>query len=127
LNLLIDTQALLWFTCGDKKLSRNARAAIEKTTSNRFISMASWWEIAIKIRLDKIGIELPLKEFIRRREEEGFRTLDINTDHLSGLVTLPLHHRDPFDRLIIAQARHEGMAICTYDRSFREYGARIIW
>lgn len=127
MNLLIDTQAILWFINGDRRLGRNARAAIQKKTNTCYVSMASWWEMAIKIRLNKLGLEIPLKEFIRRREAEGFRTLDIHTDHVSGLIALPLHHRDPFDRLIIAQARHDGMTICTYNDAFKEYGVRVIW
>lgn len=127
MNLLIDTQAILWFIEGDQRLGRNARTAIEKKANTCFISMASWWEIAIKVRLNKLGLEIPLKEFIRRREAEGFRTLDIQADHVSVLTTLPLHHRDPFDRLIIAQARQDGMSICTCDDAFREYDVRVIW
>jgi PIN domain nuclease of toxin-antitoxin system len=127
LNLLVDTHALLWFCAGDPQLSSDARRAIEVPDTTNYVSMASWWEIAIKCSLGKLRIDDPLEGFIARRADEGFRVLPIETQHLTKLTDLPFHHRDPFDRLLVSQAIHENMPICTSDRHFRSYDVRVVW
>lgn len=126
MNLLLDTHALLWFTAGDERLSPAARAAIENPATTPLISMASWWEIAIKCSLKKLVLDDSLDRFVSRRLDEGFRILPIETAHLSGLIKLPYHHRDPFDRLIIAQAMHERMTVCSSDDHFSLYPIPLI-
>ena len=127
MNLLVDTCALLWFTAGDSRLSVKARKAIEASGTTKYVSVASWWEMAIKCSLQRLTLDDPLDVFMARRVDEGFRILPIETQHLPALVDLPFHHRDPFDRLIICQAMHENMPICTGDAAFEEYDVRTIW
>ncbi len=127
MNLLLDTHALLWFVAGDERLSSPARQTIEDPDTTCYVSIASWWEIAIKCSLDKLKLAAPLESFMADRVAEGFRVLPIETRHLPALATLPLHHRDPFDRLIICQAMAENMPICTGDPSFKAYESKAIW
>jgi PIN domain nuclease of toxin-antitoxin system len=127
MNLLLDTHALLWFVAGDARLADLARQTIESKDTVNHISMASWWEIAIKCSLGKLSIADPLDEFMKQRTREGFRLLPVEPQHLHPLVDLPFHHRDPFDRLIICQAMAEHMAICTGDANFRQYPVRLVW
>jgi PIN domain nuclease of toxin-antitoxin system len=126
-NLLVDTHAMLWFVVGDDRLSPTARAAIESPETTSYISVASWWEVAIKCSLNKLRIDHPLEEFMTHRVDEGFRVLSIDTQHLPALATLPFHHRDPFDRLIISQAMSESMPICTSDNHFSSYDVQLVW
>ena len=127
MNLLLDTDVMLWFVAGDARLVRRARQAIEAKDTVNHISMASWWEIAIKCSLGKLRIDDPLDEFMKQRTGEGFRLLPVEPQHLHSLVELPFHHRDPFDRLIVCQAMVENMAICTGDENFRRYPVRLVW
>ena len=127
MNLLLDTHALLWFVAGDARLTRRSRQAIEAEDTVNYISMASWWEIAIKCSLGKLSIGDPLDEFMKQRTGEGFRLLPLESHHLPPLVELPFHHRDPFDRLIVCQAMVENMAICTGDENFKRYPVKLIW
>lgn len=127
MNLLLDTQAMLWFVSGDAKLSEKARQLIQEDDTVNYISIASWWETAIKCSLGKLRLDIPLAEFIEQRIAEGFRVLSIEPQHLPRLVSLPFHHRDPFDRLIISQAISEDMPLCTSDSRFASYGVPVIW
>ncbi len=127
MNLLVDTHALLWFAAGDERLSRNARSAIESQDTTTFVSIASWWEIAIKCSLDKLRLDTSLEDFMADRIDEGFRVLRIEMLHLPRLAALPFHHRDPFDRLIICQALAEDMSVCTGDGQFKPYGVGLVW
>ena len=127
MNLLLDTHVMLWFVAGDERLSATARTLIESSDTVSYVSIASWWEIAIKCGLGRLRIDAPLAAFMAARVEEGFRVLSIDMQHLPALATLPFHHRDPFDRLIVCQAMAENMAICTGDTHFRPYPIRLVW
>lgn len=127
MNLLVDTHAMLWFAAGDGRLSPAARAAIESRENTSYVSIASWWEIAIKCSVGRLQLELPLADFMSDRIDEGFRVLPIDTSHLPALTNLPFHHRDPFDRLIISQAMAESMPVCTGDNRFAAYDVEIAW
>jgi PIN domain nuclease of toxin-antitoxin system len=126
-NLLVDTHAMLWFVAGDERLSPKARQAIESPGATIYISIASWWEMAIKCSLDKLQLAKPIEQFMAERVEEGFRVLSVEMRHLPALVALPFHHRDPFDRLIICQAMLERMPVCTSDSQFAAYDIERIW
>jgi len=126
-NLLVDTHALLWFVAGDSHLTDRARKAIEDRDAINYVSMATWWEIAIKCSLGRLELSDPLDVFVAQRLDEGFRVLPIETHHLPALLDLPFHHRDPFDRLIICQAILEDMTVCTGDAEFRHYAVRVLW
>lgn len=127
MNLLLDTHALLWFVSGDPRLSRKVRKAIEHSENVSYISMASWWEMAIKCSLGKLKLDDSLDIFFEQRLEEGFRILPIEAKHIISLVNLPFHHRDPFDRLILCQAMTESLPIYSGDPNFSKYKVRVLW
>ncbi len=127
MNVLLDTHALLWFVAGDARLSSLARQTIEADETVNYVSMASWWEIAVKCSIGKLTLDDSLDLFMKQRTAEGFRTLPLEPQHLHPLVELPFHHRDPFDRLIICQSMVENMAICTCDENFKRYPVSLIW
>lgn len=105
MRLLLDTHAFLWFIMGSANISVNARALIESPANERLLSVVSLWEIAIKTSLGKLTLSASFNELIPAQLKlNGIDLLNINVNHLSTLTTLPFHHRDPFDRLIIAQA-----------------------
>ena len=92
-----------------------------------FFSIASVWEMAIKVGLQRLSLPQPFDEYIAAKLESGFELLPIECEHASIASTLPHHHRDPFDRMIIAQGLHEEMPIVTIDSIFRDYKAKVIW
>jgi len=124
MHLLVDTQALLWFEAGDKRLSPTAKAAITNPDNIRSVSLASLWEIAIKLSIGKLELDVTFNEVLAL---SGYRHLAIEPAHLSVVRNLPLHHRDPFDRLIIAQATHLQLPIVSSDGQFDSYGVQRIW
>ncbi|MGO8896939.1 MAG: type II toxin-antitoxin system VapC family toxin [Isosphaeraceae bacterium] len=128
MNLLLDTHAWLWFVLGNTQLSASARNHILDPASVNFISPASYWEISIKISLGRYTLNANYKQFMRQAiVGNGFRFLHISPRHTEQVSTLPLHHRDPFDRLLIAQAMVEGMAIVSNDGNFAPYGVHVVW
>jgi PIN domain nuclease of toxin-antitoxin system len=127
MNLLLDTHALLWFLGGDKQLSKKAKAAIEDSNNTCYISIASCWEITIKYSLGKLQLEASLEELFDEIEKEKFIVLPISPEHLKTLSTLKFHHKDPFDRLIIAQAKKEKCVLVSADEYFVKYPINIVW
>ena len=128
MNLLLDTHAWLWFVLGDSRLSETARSHILDSAHAKFVSPASYWEISIKISLGKYVLHAPYGEFMQQAiGGNGFGVLAIEPVHTEQVSRMPFHHRDPFDRLLIAQATVEGMAIVTNDEQFPAYGPNIIW
>ena len=128
MRVLLDTHALIWFLEGDKRLSVLAKDAIESAENTKLVSTASSWEIAIKSSLGKLTLPIPFAELVPGKLEKlGFVLLEIKSQHLHTLHDLPLHHRDPFDRLILAQASTEKISLITCDPHFKAYGVDIIW
>ena len=128
MNVLLDTHAWLWFALGDPQLSDKARDIILDSAHTKFVSPASYWEISIKISQGKYVLSMPYRQFIRQAiVANGFRYLHISPRHTERVATLPFHHRDPFDRLLIAQALAERMALVTNDSGLVVYGASLIW
>jgi PIN domain nuclease of toxin-antitoxin system len=128
MNILIDTQSIIWFAENNTLLSKTARAAIEDADNTCYVSMASFWEMSIKINLGKLSVNgLTLSEFMNEVAENDFKTLDIQRAHIFENALLPLHHRDPFDRLIVAQAITEDMHIVSNDDAFDAYSITRIW
>jgi PIN domain nuclease of toxin-antitoxin system len=128
MNLLLDTQALLWYLRNDPRLSPGARAAIEDPGNVKFVSVVSGWEIAIKTSLGKLTLTLPFKElFPSHVEDQGFQILPVQSRHLYPLVDMPRHHGDPFDRLLVAQALSEDFTVVGNDAAFDAYGVRRLW
>jgi PIN domain nuclease of toxin-antitoxin system len=128
MNLLLDTHAWLWFVLGNPLLSPAARAAILDPANRKFVSPASYWEISIKISLGKYALAVPYPQFIRQAiVGNGFHFLHISPRHTERVSTLAFHHRDPFDRLLIAQALVDGTTIVSNDGDFPPYGVPLIW
>lgn len=108
MRALLDTSSFLWFIGGSKKLSAKAREVMENYDNELVMSVASLWEIAIKLSIGKLELSEPFDRLIPEKiEENAIDILQINLSHLSAMMRLPLHHRDPFDRLIIAQGIFE--------------------
>lgn len=128
MKILLDTHAFLWLNAGDPALSDRARSTIEDGGNERYLSIASIWEIAIKVSLKKLDLTVDLTELVDEGAiASGIAVLDIAVAHARGVAHLPFHHRDPFDRLLIAQAKAEGLAIVGKDEAFDAYGVRRIW
>ncbi|MBU6326735.1 MAG: type II toxin-antitoxin system VapC family toxin [Verrucomicrobia bacterium] len=128
MRLLIGTHALLWFCEGNSMLSPKARAAMEDDANERFVSHASAWEVAIKVSIGKLKLETDYRMiFPGVLEANGFVFLPPAVEHYKAVITLPRHHGDPFDRLIIAQAQVEGLTILTSDEDFPAYEVPLLW
>jgi PIN domain nuclease of toxin-antitoxin system len=127
-RLLLDTHAFLWFVLGDPQLSARARALIEDRNNEKLISPASYWELAIKISTGKYLLHEPYQDFMRRAiADNGFVILPIEPRHTAVVATLPFHHRDPFDRLLIAQAIVEQIPILSNDPVLDAYPVTRLW
>ena len=125
---LLDTHVLLWAAGNPKQLSNKCRFILERRKEDRFFSMASVWEIAIKSGLGKLTLPTSCEEFITTCQSDlGFSVLSLELRHVCATERIELHHRDPFDRIIIAQALNEGLAILSQDSSFDSYGIQRIW
>lgn len=123
---LIDTHALLWFLKDDKQLSQKALEIIE--TSDIKVSIASLWEIAIKTSLGKLVLPAPFEViFPQQLYINDIEILQASVKHLSQLNQLEFHHRDPFDRLLIAQAMVDDMTLVSRDTAFKDYDVKVIW
>ena len=128
MTLLLDTHTLLWFLTNDSRLSAPARGAVEDSANVAHVSAGSLWEVAIKVALGKLRLPAPYADiFPRQLEVNGFGLLPITPAHCATLLTLPFHHRDPFDRLLLAQAKTEGMILVTDDGQFAPYGVAQLW
>lgn len=128
MRVLLDTHALLWWLIDDPELSRAARAAIAATANTVFVSAASAWEIATKVRLGKLPQAAGLAgDFSGELARAGFEALPISALHGIRAGLLPGPHKDPFDRMLIAQAQAEGTPIISRERVFDGYGIRRIW
>ncbi len=124
--LLLDTHAWLWFVRGDARLSSDAHVAIEGARSRTYVSIASIWEVAIKTAIGKMTWHESLDEFVKR-EIKAFHVLPISVEHVLRTSQLPLEHRDPFDRMLAAQAIHENLTIVSADEVFDRYGVDRLW
>ncbi len=127
MRLLLDTHAFLWFIGGDRQLSMSARRLIEDESNIRYLSIASAWEIAIKVGVGKLDLRMPLAAFWDQIPGNGITLLSIGIEQLSVIAELPLHHRDPFDRLLIAQTLAERLPIVSADALFDTYPITRLW
>jgi PIN domain nuclease of toxin-antitoxin system len=128
MRLLLDTHALQWFCEGSSELSPAARSAMEDGRNECYVSHATAWEIAVKTGLGKLELRVLYGElFPSAVLANGFSMLTPDVRHYGNLIQLPQHHRDPFDRLLIAQAMSENLTIVTCDPHFPAYGVPILW
>ena len=128
MNLLLDTQAFLWLDSDQAKLSAPARQACANPENTLWLSVASAWEMQIKTALSKLRLARPLGQIIAEQQTaNGLQVLTVNLAHVLALQALPPHHKDPFDRLLIAQAKSEGWDIVSKDPEFAAYGVPVIW
>lgn len=128
MRLLLDTHAFLWFIEGSSRLSLDARVAIEDVNNERYLSVASLWEMSIKAAAGKLEITRPIQTLIQRHiEGNGISLLPIHGEHLETLIELPNHHKDPFDRVILAQAHVEDLVLISCDGHFAAYDIELLW
>ena len=128
MTLLLDTHAVLWFWWADSQLSAAAMAAICDPSARKLVSPASVWEVAIKVSQKKLDIGGPFRGFFpQSMAHNNFEWLPMTDDHFATLADLPFHHKDPFDRLLIAQALAEGIPIVSADAAFDAYGVTRLW
>lgn len=128
MNYLLDTHTFLWFINGDSELSVRAQTLIEDPSNSIYLSVASVWEMAIKVSLGKLAMPSPFTDFVAEQlSENSLRLLEIQLEHAGAVATLPFHHRDPFDRLIIVQSLSENMPIIGRDQIFDVYGVQRHW
>jgi PIN domain nuclease of toxin-antitoxin system len=127
-RLLLDTHALLWWLDGDRSLTRRARAAIADEDNVILVSAVSAWEITTKARLGKLpGAGAVAADVAGAVASQGFSSLDINMRHAQRAGRLPGEHRDPFDRMLIAQAQLEDVMLVSNERAFDAYGVSRLW
>ena len=127
MNAILDTHAFLWALAGDARMSRHARD-IFAGPADLSLSIASIWEILIKVQSGKLPFPRPAIPYVLSRlAENRIECLPITIDHLLALERLPMHHRDPFDRMLIAQSMEEDRPIITADPMFKQYSIRVIW
>lgn len=126
MRILVDTHVVLWYLEGDQGLSKTRRQAIVDARNDIFVSIASLWEISIKISIAKLKISRPVSDILLQFSGQGISVLPIMPGHVMQVATLPFHHRDPFDRMLIAQSQVEFLSIMTNDDIFAEYGIRSL-
>jgi PIN domain nuclease of toxin-antitoxin system len=127
MSFLLDTHVILWFLNGDRNLSEKAMRIILNPEYTKYVSIASVWEVAIKIGLKKLCFPENTQGFLQAINKNGFELCPISPNYVLELEKLPLHHRDPFDRILIATAKYEGMPIITVDANIRLYPVESIW
>ncbi len=128
MKLLLDTHAFLWFLAGDKQLSSKARRRLEDPRNESFLSIASVWEMAIKVGIGKLRLGDELDVLVDRGARDNrIALLPIARRHAIAVASLPAHHGDPFDRMLVAQASAEDMTLIARDAAFDDYAVRRIW
>jgi PIN domain nuclease of toxin-antitoxin system len=127
MNYLLDTHTALWCAANSTSLSKIARQTLLDPAGRCFVSIVSAWEVAVKSSIGKMNIVGGVSEFYRIIDENGFSLLPIDRKHIEIVETLPFHHRDPFDRILIATAMSERMSIVTADANMRLYEVACVW
>ncbi len=127
MTLLLDTHAIIWFLDGSPLLSENARTAILNPNNERLVSVASIWELSIKSGLGKFSFDGGMSGFLKLLDVNGFDILPISVEHAISVASLHQHHRDPFDRLLVAQCACEGFTLVSTDPEIQRYGIRMLW
>ncbi len=123
MRYLLDTNIFLWWVDDDKRLKRLFRQVIEDEANIIFVSVVNAWEMSIKQKIGKLNLKIKLKNYF---EKYDFEILNINLNHILILDTLPLYHRDPFDRLLIAQAKAEKLTLLSVDAKIKKYDVKVL-
>jgi PIN domain nuclease of toxin-antitoxin system len=127
-KILADTHTFLWFVTDAPQLSAKAKTLLEDDETERLFSIASVWEIAIKASLGKLTLRKPLEEFLPEQlAANRFTLLNISVEHAFQIAHLPLHHRDPFDRMLVAQCLTENLPLVSSDAALDAYGIKRLW
>ena len=127
MKLLLDTHIFIWWADQPEKLSPAALSALEDENNELLLSVASVWEMQIKIQLGKLKLSLPLKELVKNQQETNDLTISpVALSHVLALDALPFHHKDPFDRLLIAQSIEEDLTLVTADSQFFAYSVKLL-
>jgi PIN domain nuclease of toxin-antitoxin system len=124
---LLDTHTFLWFVSGDNQLPEKAKKVIEDMQQACFLSVASLWEITIKLQNQKLELGVSLKELFEFIERNQIEIIPVNMEHLLLLSNLPMHHNDPFDRLIVCQSISEGLVLISKDKQLKYYPVELLW
>lgn len=128
MKLLLDSHAFIWWSSEPEKLSSRARTGFEDSNNVLLLSVASVWEMQIKLQLGKLKLVAPLRTLIENQQRNnGLQILRIDIEHAFTLDTLPLHHKDPFDRMLIAQANTEELFVVSKDEIFKAYPVKLLW
>lgn len=125
---LLDTHVLLWLDAEPTKLSSTVSTILKNRENLLLFSYASVWEMQVKQQVGKLGLRLPLEDLLQQQEQlNQIRLFSIRLEHILNLKALPLHHTDPFDRLLVAQANYEDVAILTIDSQIAKYPVQVVW
>ena len=127
MKYLLDTHVLLWGLGNEEKLSKEAFRIIRDRANKKFVSIASAWEVAIKISTGKLDFDGGISEFFRMIDDNGLILFPIKREYMRIVETLPLLHRDPFDRLLVSSALVEGLTIITADEDIHKYDVQWVW
>lgn len=127
MRYLLDTRTFVWLATDDPQLTPTVRAIFLDSAQECFLSAASVWEMAIKSSLGKLMLPVDLEHMVRGGTDRGLRLLDVTVSHAYHVERLPFHHRDPFDRILVAQALHEGMSLISRDVQLDAYPVTRIW
>lgn len=124
---LLDTHTFIWWDTQPSKLSARALAFLHDPANTLLVSVVSVWEMLIKSKLAKLTLNAPLASIVAQQQANGIQVLPVVLDHIWALEILPLHHKDPFDRLLIAQANVEGAVLLSADPVFAQYPVTVLW
>ncbi len=128
MKILLDTHVFIWWAGEPEKLSPNALEACNDQDNDLILSVVSVWEMQIKMQIGKLKLNRPLRDLIEAQKgANDFQILPVSLDHVFRLENLPMHHRDPFDRLLIAQTMEEGSVLVSKDEIFSDYAVNLLW
>ena len=128
MRLLLDTHVLLWWHNEPARLTETSYNAMSNLDNEIFLSVVNGWEIQIKAQLGRLTLSRPLSAILQQEQATNdFRLLPVTMDHVYALDHFPLHHRDPFDRLLVAQAHQEGLTLVTHDPKLSAYSVPLLW
>jgi len=127
MKLLLDTHAFIWWDSDPARLSAPALAALREPANEVWLSVASVWEMVIKAQLGKLTLRLPLADIVMQQQANGLQILPATLAHALAVAGLPAVHKDPFDRILIAQANVEGAELVSADQVVRQYPVRVLW